>query len=106
MADYLLHKDAVVQCVHSPGQARPTVTDPHVKVSRRPIVTQPGPYTVTGCSLPPQSGGPCATATWTSAAQRVKASGIPVLLKNSQAKCIPTGTGLNILQTQSRVRGT
>jgi hypothetical protein len=29
-----------------------------------------------------------------------------VLLKNSQATCAPTGTGLNIISTQTRVKGT
>jgi hypothetical protein len=29
-----------------------------------------------------------------------------VVLQDSQAVCIPTGTGLNVLATQVRVRGT
>jgi hypothetical protein len=42
---------------------------------------------------------------WSSAATRVKASGLPVLLSDSQATCAPTGTGLNIVMTQQRVKG-
>ena len=107
MADYLLHEGATVQCVHS-GQAKPTVTYLHVKVAGQKVVTQAPPYTIAGCTLPPppNGNGPCVTATWTSAATRVKASSLPVQLKNSQATCVPTGTGLNILSTQTRVKGT
>ena len=37
---------------------------------------------------------------------RVKAGGTPVLTKDSQAVCAPTGTGLNIINTQMRVKAT
>ncbi len=105
MAAFLLHEDATVQCLHQ-GRAQPTVTDLRVKVSGKKIVTQPPPYTVAGCTLPPQSGGPCVSAAWTSAATRVRASGLPVLLKDSQATCVPTSTGVSILTTQTHVKGT
>jgi hypothetical protein len=103
---YLLHENATVLCLHA-GQAKPTVTDQRVKVSGQKIVTQTAPYTISGCSLPPPpaANGPCVTATWTSAATRVKASGLAVLLSDSQAICAPTGTGVNILVTQMRVKG-
>lgn len=103
---YLLHENATVQCLHA-GQARPTVTDQRVSVGGQKIVTQPSPYSITGCSLPPPNAGngPCVTAAWTSAATRLKASGLPVLLSDSQATCSPTGTGVNILVTQTRVKG-
>src|SRR5215218_415761 len=106
MADYLLHEGAIVQCIHPPGQARPTTTSMRVKVSGQRVATQPPPYTITGCILPPSAGGPCITATWTTAATRVRADGMPVLLQSSQATCVPTGTGLNAIQTQARVSGT
>jgi hypothetical protein len=106
MADHVLHEDAIVQCSHPGGVAKPIVTDLRVKVSGQKIVTQPGPYVISGCNLAPQSGGPCVTATWTSAATRVKASGMPVLLKNSQATCAPPLTSLKIISTQTRVKGT
>jgi hypothetical protein len=105
MADCLLHEGATVQCLHA-GQAKHIKTDSHVKVSGQKIVTQPSPHNITNCTLPTQSGGPCVTAMWTKAATRIKASGTPVLLKDSQATCTPTGTGVNILMMQTRVKGT
>jgi hypothetical protein len=104
---YLLHENATVLCLHA-GQAKPTVTDQRVKVGGQKVVTQPAPYIVSGCSMPPPpaGNGPCVTAMWTSAATRVKASGLPVLLGDSQATCAPTGTGVNIVVTQVRVKGT
>lgn len=105
MGEFLLHDGADVRCVHT-GQAKPLAVNQRVKVGGHNIVTQPSQYSVSGCTLPPQSGGPCATATWTSAATRVNAGGSAVLLKNSQATCAPTGTGLNIISTQTRVKGT
>ena len=104
---YLLHENATVLCLHA-GQAMPVVTDQRVKVGGQKVVTQTCPYTISGCTLPPPSAGngPCVTATWTSAATRVKASGMPVLLSDSQATCFPTGTGVNIVVTQLRVKGT
>lgn len=107
MSGYFLHQGATVLCLHS-GQAQPTVTNSRVKVNGQYIVTQSSPYTISGCSLPPPptGNGPCVTAQWISAATRVKAGGIPVLLQDSQATCIPTGTGLNVATTQTRVKGT
>ncbi len=105
MAAELLHQGATVQCLHT-GQAQPMVTNPRVKVGGQPIVTQSSPYTIAGCTLPTQSGGPCVTAQWTSAATKIRAGGQPVLLKTSQATCAPTSTGVNILSTQTRVKGT
>ena len=104
MPGFLLHAGATVQCMHN-GQAQPTVINPRVKVSGQPLVTQPNPYSVAGCTLPPPSGGPCATAQWVSAATRVRAGGQPVLLQDSQAVCSPTGTGLTVVMTQTRVKG-
>lgn len=109
MPGYLLHDNAMVHCAHTPpGQAKPNQTDRRVKVSGQYIVTQAVPYSITLCSHPaPSAGnGPCATAIWTSAAIRVRASGQPVLLKDSQALCTPTGTGLKVVSTQTRVKGT
>jgi hypothetical protein len=106
MSGYLLHQGATVQCMHG-GQAQPTTTSQKVKVGGQPIVVQSASYTIAGCSYPPPTAanGPCATAQWTSAATRVTSGGAPVLLKDSKAVCVPTGTGLNILSTQTRVKG-
>lgn len=107
MAGFLLHQGATVLCAHA-GQAQPTVPNPRVKVGGQQIVTQPGVYTVTGCTLPtpPTANGPCVTAQWVAAALRVTAGGEPVVLQDSQAMCAPTGTPLNVVVTQTRVKGT
>jgi hypothetical protein len=105
MPGFLLHVGATVLCMHA-GQAQPVVPDLRVLLSGQPIVTQPNPYAVAGCPLPPSAGGPCVTAQWVTAALRVRAGGASALLQDSQAICTPTGTGLNILLTQMRVRGT
>jgi hypothetical protein len=106
MPGFLLHQGATVLCLHA-GQAQPTVTSPRVKVMGQFVATQPAPYTVAGCTLPPPiaANGPCVTAQWISAALRVTAMGEPVLLSDSQALCAPTGTGVNIVVTQLRVKG-
>ncbi len=104
MGGYLLHQNAAVQCVHS-GQAMPMVPNPRVKVSGQAIVTQMTIYAVSGCTLATIPSPPCVTAQFTSAATRIKASGMPVLLQDSQATCAPTGTGLIVVSTQTRVRG-
>lgn len=104
---YLLHVGATVMCLHA-GSATPMVPFPRVKLDGQAVVTQPGVWTIAGCTLPPPSAGngPCVTATFTSAATRVKAGSLPVLLQDSQATCVPTGTGLNVVNTQLRVKGT
>lgn len=106
MPGYLLHVGATVICMHA-GQALPTFSNPRVKVSEQAIVTQSTVYTVSGCIMqpPPNGNGPCAMAQWVTAATRVKAGGILVLLQDSQAICVPTGTGLNVVMTQVRVKG-
>jgi hypothetical protein len=107
MADEILHQGATVLCAHA-GQAQPVTVNLRVKVSNQPIVMQSTIYTVAGCiePTPPNGNGPCVTAQFTNAALRVRAGGEPVLLKSDQAICTPTGTGLNIISTQIRVKAT
>lgn len=105
MGRFLLHQNAAVQCMHA-GQAMPMIPNLRVKVSGQAIVTQMTIYTVSGCTLAAIPSPPCVTAQFTSAATRVKASGMPVLLQDSQAACVPTGAGLIVVSTQTRVRGT
>jgi len=105
MPGTLLHLGATVLCMHA-GQAQPTVSNPRVKVGGQPIVTQTSSYTIAGCALTGTPNPPCATAQWIVSAGRVRAGGVPVLLQDSQAVCVPTGTGLNIVATQPRVKGT
>jgi hypothetical protein len=104
MPGFLLHVGATVLCAHG-GQAQPTVPFPRVTVGGQPIVTQSAPYVIAGC---PQASIPapfCTTAQWVLGATRILAGGVPVLLQDSQAVCVPTGTPLNVVMTQFRVKG-
>jgi hypothetical protein len=107
MPGFLLHLGATVLCVHAPpGQARPTSPYLRVKVDGHPLSTLSTLYAVAGCPLSGTTSPPCLSAQWTIAATRVRAGRRPVLLQDSQAVCIPSGTRLNIRETQMRVRGT
>lgn len=104
MPGYLLHENATVLCMHA-GQAQATVPNPRVKVSSMATVQQPNPWTIAGC--PYVIGvvpSPCVTAQWVTAATRVKSGSQPLLMKDSQATCIPNGTGVQIISTQMRVK--
>ena len=106
MPGFLLHVGAMVQCAHG-GMAQPTVPNPRVKVMGQPIVIMGAPYTVAGCAFPPPpaGNGPCIVANWIMGASRVFSMGLPVLLQDSQAICIPTGTPLIVDVVQPRVKG-
>jgi hypothetical protein len=105
MPGYLVHLGATVLCAHT-GQAKPSSTSPRVTVGGQQIATMPIPYLVSACTLPSSAGGPCVTAQWTTAATRIVSAGQAVVLADSQATCAPTGTPLQIAQTQTRVTGT
>jgi len=102
MPGFLLHVGATVMCAHG-GQTQPTVPNPRVLVSGQPTVTVASPYVVAGCALPPNAGGPCLTAQYVTCATRVTSNGQPLLLIDSQAVCVPTGTPLIPAVTQVRV---
>jgi uncharacterized Zn-binding protein involved in type VI secretion len=105
MPGFLLHIGAVVLCAHG-GQAQPTSPNPRVLVSGQPVTTQGAPYTVAGCPFNVSGApSPCITGQWVTAATRVLAGGLPVLLLDSQAICTPNGTPLMITTTQTRVSG-
>jgi hypothetical protein len=106
MPGFLVTAGTTVLCAHG-GQAKPTLPNPRVKVMGQPVVTQGPPYVIAGCVNPPPPAnvGPCITANWIVASLRVKVMGMPVLLQDSKAICIPTGTPLNIIPTQIRVKG-
>lgn len=106
MPGFLLHLGATVQCLHA-GRANPTSPNPRVLVSGQPVATLPTPYAVVACPnpVPPASNGPCLTAQYTTSATRVFAGGVPILLFDSQATCVPTGVMLTTLTTQTRVLG-
>jgi uncharacterized Zn-binding protein involved in type VI secretion len=105
MPGFLLHVGATVMCAHG-GQAQPTAPNPRVLVSGQPIVTQSAPYAIAGCPFN-VSGAPvpCVTAQWVTGSTRILSNGMPVLLLDSQAVCVPNGTPLMIIATQTRVTG-
>ena len=74
-------------------------------LSGQPVVTLASAYAVAGCTFPAMSGGapPCVTAQFVSSAARVTSMAQPVLLQDSQATCVPTGTPLLITALQPRV---
>lgn len=106
MPGFLLHLGATVMCSHA-GQATPVAPNPRVLVSGQPTVALTSMYAIAGCTLPPPSGGngPCVTAQYVSSATRVLSNGVPLLLIDSQAICVPTGTPLIASVTQTRVSG-
>jgi hypothetical protein len=89
------------------GQAQPTAPNPRVLVSGQPVTTLAAPYVVAGCPfVPPGGNGPCVTGQWVSGSTRVFVGGAPLVLQSSQAVCTPTGTGLLVIATQTRVLAT
>lgn len=107
MPGFLMNVATKVLCAHG-GQAQPTMPAPRVTVMGQPVVTQPAPYMIAGCANPPPPAnvGPCVSAQWVSGAMRVMVMGQPVLLVDSKAICTPTGTPVNVIPAQTRVRGT
>jgi hypothetical protein len=100
----VLHAGATVLCMHG-GQASATAPDVRVKAGGQQVATQAAPWTVAGCPFTPgPSPVPCVTAQWVTASLRVKAGGLPLLLSDSQAVCVPNGTGVNVVMTQMRVK--
>jgi hypothetical protein len=100
----LLDAAAVVTCAHG-GRTHPVAPNARVRVNGAPIVTSAGPWAVAGCALPPEAGGPCLIAQFTTAATRVTSAGQPVLLADSLAVAAPTGAPLIVASAQNRVRG-
>ena len=103
MPGFVVQVGATVLCAHG-GQAQPTVPNPRVTIGGSPTVTMTTPFTVAGC--PMMSGPvatPCVTAQWMMGATRVTSNGQPLLLMDSQAVCVPNGTPVTIVATQTRV---
>ena len=104
MPGFLIHVGASVLCAHG-GQAQATTPNPRVMVSGQPSVTLPAPWLIAGCVLPPPpaANGPCVSAQFVSAATRATSNGQPLLLFDSHAICVPTGTPLLVVGSQTRV---
>jgi hypothetical protein len=105
MPGLVVHFGATVNCMHG-GLAQPLTLSPRVLVSGQMVVTMATPYDVISCGLATTSTPPCATAQWITGATRVLASGSPVIIQTSQALCAPTGQGLKVVTTQTRVTAT
>jgi hypothetical protein len=106
MPGFLVHVGAKVVCSHQ-GQAQPTVPNPRVTVSGFATVAMTSPYMVAGCTFPPPpaANGPCVSAQFTTGSLRITSNLQPLLLLDSKALCVPTGTPLIITVTQMRVTG-
>lgn len=104
MPGFLLHVGATVLCSHA-GQAQPTAPNPCVMVSTMPTVLLPTQYVVAGCAMPPPpaGNGPCVTAQFMVGSTRVLSNGQPLLLFDSMATCVPTGTPTITASSQTRV---
>ena len=104
MPGFIIHVGASVLCAHA-GQAQATVPNPRVTVSGQPTVAMSAPWLIAGCALPPPiaANGPCVSAQFVTAATRVTSNGQPLLLFDSQTICVPTGTPLLIVASQTRV---
>jgi len=105
MPGFAVHLGAVVTCMHG-GQAQPAAPNPRVLVSGQPVSTLATPYVVAVCPFVPPPAGPCVSAQWVSGATRVFVGGAPLVVQSSQAVCVPTGTGLLVIATQTRVLAT
>ena len=91
-------------CSHG-GQAVPTVPNSRVLVSGMPTATIAAPYSVAGCALPPVAGGPCVTGMWIVGTTRITSNGQPLVIFTGVAQCIPTGTPLLPVSSQTRAIG-
>lgn len=96
---------STVLCAHG-GKATPTVPQPRVRVMGAPVAVQGPPFAVAGCALPPPpaANGPCVVGNYVVAAVRVRAMGMPLILQDSVAVCVPTGTPLTVAFANARVR--
>lgn len=105
MPGFVVTVSSVVLCAHG-GKATPTVPSPRVKVMGAPVATMGPPFVVAGCVFPPPpvANGPCVTGQYVVAAIRVRSMGLPLILQDSVAICAPTGTPLNTVFANARVR--
>jgi hypothetical protein len=99
----LVQQGATVLCSHG-GQVTPTAPNPRVRLSGALAVSLAAPWTVAGCPLPPNAGGPCVTAMWSAGTVRVRSVGQPLVVQTGTATCAPTGAPVQVVVTQVRVR--
>ena len=99
MADSVMHVGAMVLCAHG-GAAFPTGADPRVRMSGQPVVTTSTRFAISACPGAPA----CVSGRFTAGAQRVFASGIPVVLSTSPSVSQPEPLALRVVATQPRVK--
>ncbi len=105
MPGFLLTQGSQVVCSHG-GKAIPTVPNPRVRIMGMPTTLLGPSWVISGCALPPPpiANGPCISGNFITASTRVRSSGVPVLLMDSQSICVPTGAPLNVLFANARVK--
>lgn len=102
MPGFLIQQAATVMCVHG-GQVMPVVLNPAITLDGMPTCLVPYPWIVAGCPGVPPAVPPCVTAQWVVGTTRVTSFGQPLLVQSSQGICVPTGTPLLPIATQTRV---
>ena len=105
MPGFLIQQGATVICSHG-GQAMPATPNPSVSIDGMPTCLLPIPWIVAGCPLVPPPLPPCVVAQWMTGTVRVTSNGQPLLVQSGQSICIPTGTPLIPIVTQTRVTAT
>jgi hypothetical protein len=105
MPGFLIQQGATVMCSHG-GQAMPAAPNPLVTLDGMPTCLLSIPWIVAGCPLVPPPLPPCVTSQWVTGTVRVTSNGQPLLVQSGQSICIPTGTPLIPIVTQTRVTAT
>lgn len=106
MPGTIVHLGATVICTHG-GQATPANPFPRVLVGGQPVITIASPYLIAACPFPPSGTPvPCVTGQWLTGSTRVLANGQPVVLNMGSSTCVPNGTPMVVLSTQTRVTAT
>lgn len=101
----VLHLGASMLCSHA-GTATPTAPFPRVTVSGQPVVTLATTYVIAGCALTGTPTPPCVTGQFVVGATRVSAGGLPLATLLSTSVCLPTGTPMVAVSSQTRVLAT
>ncbi|APR88334.1 hypothetical protein A7982_13683 [Minicystis rosea] len=102
MPGFLLTIDAKVTCSHA-GLGTPLSPSPHVFIGGKPAVNAVTPYVISGCA----NTVPCTLALgWMRPATQVTSAGLPLLLADSMATCVPTAVPTTVAPAQAFVKGT
>lgn len=104
MPGFLVNMSSTVTCAHT-GRATPSVPNPRVMADSQPTVLLSTPWVVTGCAMPPPTGGngPDIMGQMLVGTTRVFSNGQPLVVQSSSSVAAATGIPLMILVTQVRV---